>query len=80
MASEDNNDFDMQPVTGSSQIAAAGYQQETQKLRIEFSSGALYEYDNVPLHVYGELMSAASVGSYFHSSIKQGGYGYTRLN
>lgn len=78
MANEDN-DFAMQAVTGSSQISAVGYNEPRKQMRVEFVSGAVYDYDGVDFAVYGEMMAAPSVGSYFHSRIKQGGYPYNRV-
>ena len=48
----------------SSNILTVGYDDDEAKLEIEFNSGAAYEYYDVPRHVYDELMSAGSKGSY----------------
>lgn len=61
--------MDMQPVN-SSNINSVGYDIRTKTLRIEFHGGSIYEYYNVPEHVYAALMSAPSHGSYFHQNIK----------
>jgi hypothetical protein len=45
----------MQPVN-SSNIAAIGYDPETQTLAIEFRSGGTYEYYDVPEQVFEGLM------------------------
>jgi hypothetical protein len=60
----------MTPLPGSSSIAAAGYDPETQTLDIEFTSGQSYTYPGVPQDVYDGLMSADSPGKFFHSNIK----------
>jgi hypothetical protein len=39
-------------------------------LTIEFHSGGVYEYFNVPHSEYAGLMSASSHGKYFHAYIK----------
>ncbi len=60
----------------SSNIASIGYEDNT--LYIQFNSGGLYSYCNVPLSVYNSLMSADSKGKYFHAHIKDY-YSYKRL-
>lgn len=75
----DENDFNMQSVT-SSQIAAVGYNEPRKQLRVEFANGSLYDYDGVDFSVFGEMMAAPSVGSFFHARIKNGGYAYQRVN
>lgn len=54
----------------SSNIAAVGYDPETQVLDIEFNTGDRYSYDDVPKSTYDELMRASSVGRYFAANIK----------
>lgn len=67
----------MQPVS-SSNLAAVGYDPETQTLAIEFKSGGTYEYYDVPQQVFDGLLSAGSLGQYFQSNIR-GFYRYARL-
>lgn len=52
----------------SSNIASVGYENGT--LEIAFVDGGVYQYFNVPEHVYQEMMSAGSKGGYFHDHIK----------
>jgi hypothetical protein len=52
----------------SSDIRSVGYNQGT--LEIEFHSGGIYQYYNVPESVYRSLMAASSHGKYFHEYIK----------
>jgi hypothetical protein len=52
----------------SSNLKSVGY--ENQTLEIEFHSGGLYQYPNVPSSIYQGLMSASSKGSYFAQQIK----------
>lgn len=54
----------------SSDIASIGYDAEAQTLEIEFHSGGIYQYFEVPESVYDELMNASSHGIYFHENIK----------
>lgn len=52
----------------SSNIHSIGYEDGT--LEIEFNSGGIYQYHNVPESLYNNLMAASSHGKYFASFIK----------
>lgn len=54
----------------SSNLKAVEYQAEGRVLEVEFTSGGLYAYTNVPEQVYLGLLSAASKGAYFHAVIR----------
>jgi len=62
----------------SSNIAAVGYDVETETLQVEFNNGSLYQYFNVPEHIYQGLFSADSVGTFLAQNIK-GSYRYSRV-
>lgn len=62
----------------STNIAEIGYDQSTMTLEIVFHHGGTYQYFDVPEVVYQELMSASSIGTFFHSNIKDS-YRYTKL-
>ncbi len=62
----------------SSNIASIGYDEQSQTLEIEFHNGRVYQYFDVPQGQHSALMSAGSLGSYFHSTIK-GYYRYARV-
>ncbi|WP_431048917.1 KTSC domain-containing protein [Roseateles sp. L2-2] len=62
----------------SSNLASAGYDPTTQTLEVEFNSGGIYEYYNVPEHLFHELLSASSVGRYFAQHIKNT-FGYAQV-
>ena len=62
----------------SSNIRSIGYDTESRTLEIEFHSGGIYQYFNVPESVYNALMSASSHGSYFHRHIKDQ-YQWTKI-
>lgn len=66
-----------QPVS-SSNICSIGYDAKSQTLEIEFHSGGIYQYFNVPESIYSELMSASSHGSYFHRRIEDR-YQWTKI-
>ncbi|HTV72773.1 MAG TPA: KTSC domain-containing protein [Candidatus Acidoferrales bacterium] len=55
----------------STSIASAGYQAETQTLEIEFRSGQVYRYLEVPEEIYIGLMAAESAGGYFMRRIRE---------
>ena len=63
----------------SSNIASVGYDQLDGILEIEFNSGAIYQYENVPYRVYDVMMKADSVGKYFNVHIKSK-YNYRRVD
>lgn len=62
----------------SSNIAAIGYDPDSQTLEIEFHNGSVYSYSGVPPGEYEGFMLAASKGTYFHSNIKNI-YSYVKL-
>ncbi|HEX8744586.1 MAG TPA: KTSC domain-containing protein [Thermoleophilaceae bacterium] len=49
-------------------LSSVGYEDET--LEIEFSSGTVYQYYDVPEDVYEELMRATSHGEFFSDQIR----------
>ena len=69
--------MDRQPVQ-SSNLRSIGYDQNTNIIEIEFHSGDIYQYFNVPESIYLALMNAVSKGTYFHDKIKQH-YKYKRI-
>jgi KTSC domain len=54
----------------SSNLASVGYDEPTSVLELEFNTGSIYQYFDVPIYVYQELISAGSIGSYFANNIK----------
>lgn len=63
----------------SSNVAAVGYELSTETLRVEFKSGAIYDYSDVPELVHKQLVGAPSVGSFFNSTIKNS-YQFERIS
>lgn len=59
-----------QPVN-SSNIASIGYDESSQILEVEFKSGGIYQYFNVPKNAYEIFMNAGSKGKYFYKYIKE---------
>lgn len=62
----------------SSNIAAVGYEADSQTLEVEFNNGSTYQYLEVPANVAQELIDAPSVGKYLNTNIK-GLYTYQRV-
>ena len=55
----------------SSNIESVGYDSDSLTLEVEFKGGSVYQYYDVPSHVYEDFTSADSLGSYLHHSIKK---------
>ncbi len=54
----------------SSNISLIGYAPKKKILRITFTSGASYDYENVPPKIFVGLITAESHGEYFYKRIK----------
>lgn len=54
----------------STDLRSVGYNDDDQVLEIEFNSGGVYRYFNVPENIYDGFMAAISHGKYFHRNIK----------
>lgn len=65
------------PVASTS-IRSVGYDDEDDRLEIEFHSGGVYQYLDVPERVYTDLLGADSRGRYFHDEIR-GQYSFRQL-
>lgn len=63
------NGIEMQPVE-SSNIAAVGYNEVQQAMRVQFTSGDTYHYDNVPKDVFEAFHASKSKGRFFASEIR----------
>lgn len=61
--------MDRVPVV-SSNIRSVGYDPTSSILEVEFNSGSVYQYLNVPESEYEGLMNAASKGRYLNRNIK----------
>lgn len=62
----------------SSNLSRMRYDEKTNTLEIEFHGGRVYQYFDVPLHVYEGLITADSHGKFFGDQIK-GHYRFTRV-
>ena len=63
----------------SSNLASIGYDAKNEILEIEFNHGGIYQYFDVPVNVYDELMNASSHGQYFDRNIKKAGYEFQKM-
>jgi hypothetical protein len=54
----------------SSMISSVGYDPRSRILEVEFTSGDVGQYSNVPAEKYQEMVSANSIGSFLHREIK----------
>jgi hypothetical protein len=59
--------MDRQAVNSSS-IKSAGWADSV--LELEFNSGAIYQYQQVPKHIYEKLLASESKGRYFAEFIR----------
>jgi hypothetical protein len=58
-------------------IASVGYDAQSGTLEIEFRTGDLYEYYDVPVFVHRALLAAKSKGRFFQDKIANG-YRFTQ--
>ena len=59
----------MTPVK-SSQVKSHGYDPVSRTLAVEFNSGGVYHYIDVPADVYAKMQKSESVGSFLGKHIK----------
>ena len=60
-------------------LRSVGYDVDRRILEIEFASGTVYRYFEVPEAVYAGLMTAASHGAFFGEHIRDAGFDYEQL-
>lgn len=63
----------------STNLASVGYELESSTLEIEFHSGGIYQYFQVPSEIYEGIMNAGSKGKFFDLYIKKAGYPCTKV-
>lgn len=61
----------------SSNIAAVGYDLDSEILQVEFNNGSLYQYFDVPESIFIGLRDADSPGGYLAANVK-GVYRYSK--
>lgn len=62
----------------SSNIASIGYHEGSQTLEVEFQNGTVYQYYNVPLSMYENMMHAPSKGQFLNLYIRNS-FPYSRV-
>lgn len=62
----------------SSQIASHGYDPATKTLEVEFKTGAVYQYADVPAEVAAGFSDCDSVGKHFGQAVR-GKFAYQML-
>lgn len=62
----------------SASLASVGYEPRARVLEVEFHSGAVYQYLDVPYGVARGLARAASIGGYFMRHVRNA-YAYERV-
>lgn len=55
----------------SSSIRSVGYDERSRTLEIEFSSGSIMQYANVPSEVYRRFLAAPTLTSFFRDNIEE---------
>ena len=55
----------------SSSLRSVGYDPRSRTLEIEFHSGSVYQYLDVPQTVFEELLTQNSLGTYFNENIRE---------
>jgi len=62
----------------SSSVVEVGYDPKTKILEVVFRKGDVYQYLDVPMNVYQDLIRADSVGKFFNIQIKSN-YQYRKV-
>ena len=62
----------------SSNITSVGYDPQSETLEIEFTSGSVYQYYNVPQSIYDAFLKAPSAGQFFAYQIRNA-FPYSRV-
>jgi hypothetical protein len=63
----------------STSLVSVGYDAPSKTLELEFSSGAVYRYRQVPRLVYDELMRAPSKGRFVNAFVRDA-FPYARVD
>jgi hypothetical protein len=63
----------------SSNMRSIGYDESTKRLKVEFSSGLIYQYNDVPPKMYAALMNAEDKDKACEGLIHTGSSKYTKI-
>lgn len=58
------------PVSNSSNVIEVGHDPDKNILEVKFKSGGVYQYAGVDADKHKAMMSADSVGGFFHANVK----------
>ena len=64
----------------SSNIKSIGYDVASGVLEVEFTSGDVYQYYDVPEHLYQEFLHASSLGGFLDDNIVKYHYRYRKVS
>lgn len=64
----------------SSNIRSIGYDLQVAVLEVEFTSGDIYQYYDVPEHLYQEFLRASSLGGFLNDNIVKYHYRYRKIS
>jgi hypothetical protein len=54
----------------SSNVRSIGYDNQTAILEVEFTSGDVYQYFNIPVYLYQQFLHASSHGQFLNDHIR----------
>jgi len=60
-------------------LRSVGYDVDMRTLEIEFTSGAIYRYHDVPHHLHIGLMTADSLGEFYAGFIRNAGFDFEQV-
>lgn len=63
----------------SSNIRSIGYDRQSATLEVEFISGDIYQYFDVPEHLYQQFLHASSHGQFLNDNIRYS-YRYQKIS
>jgi hypothetical protein len=64
----------------STQLLSVGYDADTLTLEVEFRKGGVYQYVGISAEIHQQLMAADSIGTFFNTVIREGGFAYVRVS
>ncbi len=67
------------PSVNSTDINSIGYDPQSAILEVEFHSGGIYRYFDVPSYLHEAFMDASSYGKFLNENIKYN-YRYQKIN
>ena len=62
--------MERQPIADSTSVRSTGYDPQSLILEVEYASGRIYDYENVPIEVVEAMCKAESIGSFLAKNVK----------